>query len=251
MHWRVLLAVCLGWLTTGAQAESLVVFGGDSFPPTTYLLQGKPAGNLVDTLKKISEKTGDTYEIRLYPWKRAYDYALRGDGAILGASTTPERQELFDFSEPIYYNELQLVVSKGHEFAYAKFEDLKGRTVCGGSGISYGAEVDHAIATGVFALERDNDATARLQRVLAGQLQVAIIGHGMQGLEYLVKGHPRLRERRSELSVLPKQLARDPLYLATSKRLQKKDVWARFSIALHELQRSGQLIISRKATDGQ
>ena len=245
MRWRALFAVCLGWIAAGARAETLVVYGGDSFAPSTYLLQGKPAGNLVDILKKVSEKTGDTYEIRLYPWKRAYEYALRGEGAVLGLSMTPERQELFDFSEPIYYNELQLVVVKGNEFAYSKFEDLKDRSVGGGTGISYGPEVDHAIASGAFVLDRDSDATARLQRVLVGQLQVAIIGHGMQGLEYLVKGHPRLSKRRSELSVLPKPLARDPLYLATPKSLQKKDVLARFSKALHELQRSGQLTINR------
>lgn len=245
MRWPTLLAVCLGWMAASGHAGSLIVYGADSFAPTTYLLQGKPAGTLVDILKKVGKKTGDIYEIRLYPWKRAYEYSLRGDGAILGLSMTPDRQELFDFSEPIYYNALQLVVSKGHEFAYDKLEDLKDRTVGGGSGISYGPEVDHAIASGVFMLERDNDATARLQRVLVGQLQVAIIGHGMPGLEYLVKGHPRLIKRRNELSVLPKPLAHDPLYLAAPKSLQKKEVLARFSRALHELQRSGQVSINR------
>jgi polar amino acid transport system substrate-binding protein len=245
MRWRALWVLCLGWVAAGLHAETLVVFGGDTFAPSTYLLQGKPAGNLVDILKKVSEKTGDTYQIRLYPWKRAYDYALRGDGAILGLSMTPERQELFDFSEPIYYNELQLVVVKGNEFAYNKFEDLKDRSVGGGTGVSYGPEVDQAIASGAFVLDRDSDATARLQRVLVGQLQVAIIGHGMQGLEYLVQGHPRLSKRRGELSVLPKPLARDPLYLAAPKGMQKKEVLARFSKALHELQRSGQLTINR------
>lgn len=245
MLWRTLWAVYLGWVCAAVQAESLVVYGGDSFAPTTYVLQGKPAGTLVDILKKVSEKTGDTYDVRLYPWKRAYESALRGDGAILGLSMTPERQALFDFSEPMYYNELQLVVAKGNEFAYAKFEDLKDKTVGGGSGFSYGPEVDQAIADGVFALERDSDASARLQRVLNGQLQVAIIGHGMPGLEYLVKGHPRLSKRFGELSVLPKPLARDPLYLALPKNMPKKDVLVRFSKALHELQRSGQLSINR------
>jgi len=245
MRWRMLLAACLGWAVWGAQAETLVVYGGDAFAPSSYLLQGKPAGTLVDILKKVSEKTGDTYEVRLYPWKRAYEYAVRGDGAILGLSMTPERQELFDFSEPMHYNELQLVVVKGNEFVYTKFEDLKDRSVGGGTGVSYGPEVDQAIASGAFTLDRDSDATARLQRVLVGQLQVAIIGHGIQGLEYLVKGHPRLSKRRGELSVLPKPLARDPLYLATPKSLQKKEVLARFSKALHELQRNGQVTLNR------
>ena len=245
MSWRVWLAIGLVWMAASVRAETLVVFGGDNFAPSTYMLRGEPAGNLVDILKKVSKKTGDTYQIRLYPWKRAYEYALRGDGAILGLSMTPERQELFDFSEPVYYNELQLVVAKGNEFAYNNFEDLKDRSVGGGTGVSYGPEVDQAIANGAFLLDRDSDATARLQRVLIGQLQVAIIGHGMQGLDYLVQGHPRLANRRGELSVLPKPLVRDPLYLAVTKGMQKKEALARFSRALQELQRSGQLIINR------
>ena len=250
MVWRAWLALCLGWLAAAAQSETLVVYGGDSFAPTSYLLNGKPAGTLVDILKKVSQKSGDTYDIRLFPWKRAYEYAARGDGAIFGLSMTPEREEIFDFSEPLYYNELQLVVAKGHEFTYSKFEDLKDRRVGGGSGVSYGPEVDNALATGLLTLERDNDATARLQRVLVGQLQVAIIGHGMAGVDYLVKGHPRLRLRRNELSVLPKPLARDPLYLAVSKNMQKKDVLARFNKALHELHRSGQLVINADQRKG-
>lgn len=244
MPWRVLFAMCLAWCLA-AQAESLVVYGGDAYAPSTYLANGKPAGTLVDILKQVSHKTGDTYVVRLYPWKRAYENALRGDGAIVGLSMTPERQALFDFSEPLYYNALQLVVAKGHEFAFSKLEDLKGRTVGGGAGVSYGPEVDQALASAVFALERDSDATARLQRVLSGQLQVAIIGHGMPGLEHVVQGHPRLMGRRAELSVLPKPLVRDPLYLAAAKSMQKKEVLARFNKALQELERSGQLTVQR------
>ena len=224
-----------------AQAENLVVFGGDAFAPTSYLEQGKPVGVLVDILQKASAKTGDTYEIRLYPWKRAYEYALRGEGAIIGLSMTPQRQKLFDFSDPLYYNELQLVVAKGHEFAFHKIADLKGRSVGGGSGYSYGPDVDRAIETGVINLQRDNDASARLQKVLLGTIDAAIIGHGMQGLEAIVNGHPRLQTRRDDLSVLPRPLARDPLYFAAAKGMHKKDALERLNKALAELQRSGQL----------
>ena len=244
MRWRMLLAMCLAWAAT-AQAASLVVYGGDNYAPSTYLVDGKPAGALVEILQKVSQKTGDTYVLRLYPWKRAYENALRGDGAIVGLSMTPERQALFDFSDPLYYNALQLVVAKGNEFVFSSLDDLKGRSVGGGAGVSYGPDVDQALASGVFTMERDSDATARLQRVLSGQLQVAIIGHGMPGLEHLVKGHPRLSGRRGELSVLPRPLVRDPLYLATAKSMQKKDVLMRFNKALQELERSGQLTVQR------
>lgn len=239
VRWMVGVIACAGMAL--AQAETLVVFGGDSFAPTIYLDKGKPAGTLVRILKKISEKTGDHYEVRLYPWKRAYDHATRGEGAIIGLSMTPARQELFDFSEPLYHNELQLVVAKGHEFAFTKLDDLKGKRIGASVGVSYGAEVDQAIESGRIEFKRDGDPTARLVRVLQGALDAAIVGHGMAGLELLVDGHPRLQPRRDGLSVLPRPLTRDPLYLATAKSMQKKDALGRLNKALAELQRSGQL----------
>ncbi|APW41105.1 substrate-binding periplasmic protein [Rhodoferax saidenbachensis] len=233
------LLLCLGLWSGTARAETLLVFGGDGYAPGTYLLHGEPAGTLVDLLRRISEKTGDEYQVRLYPWKRAYDHAQRGEGAVIGLSMTPERQERFDFSEPMYYNDLQLVVRKGQGFAFRSLSDLKGKSVGGGLGVSYGADVDAAIDAGLFVMERDSDPSERLNKVLLGQLHAAVIGHGMPGLDYLVKKHPRLQARRSELVALPKPLARDPLYFAVAKSMQKRDVVDRLNKALRELQRGG------------
>ena len=235
------LLTALVVLCAPVRAETLQVFGGDTFAPTTYIVNGEPAGALVDILKKVSEKTGDSYQVRLQPWTRAYDQAVRGEGAIVGLSMTPARLELFDFSEPMYYNELQLIVAKGNEFPFKRLDDLKGRTIGGGMGVSYGVEADNAIEAGLFTLERDTDATLRLQKVLAGQLQAAIIGHGDAGLDYLVANHPRLQGRRDDLRALPKPLDINPLYFAVKKTLQKRDVIDRFNKALQELRRSGAL----------
>jgi ABC-type amino acid transport substrate-binding protein len=241
MRWIAILAVSLGLIAGATRAETLVVFGGDNFAPTTYLKHGVPAGTLVDILNKVSKKTGDVYEIRLFPWTRAYELATRGEGAIVGLSMTSQRLEAFDFSAPLYYNELQLVVAKGKAFPFTRLQDLKGRSLGGGLSVSYGADVDAAIAAGFFTLERDTDASIRLQKVLSGQLDAAIIGHGMPGLDSIVKGHPRLRSRQKELAVLPKPLDRNPLYLATAKSMQKKAILERFDKALAELQRNGEL----------
>jgi ABC-type amino acid transport substrate-binding protein len=241
MRWIAILAVSLGLHAGATRGETMVVVGGDNFAPTTYLNHGVPAGTLVDILNRVSKKTGDVYEIRLFPWTRAYELATRGESAILGISITPQRLQTFDFSDPLYYNELQLVVAKGKAFPFTRLQDLKGRSLGGGLGVSYGADVDAALTAGLFTLERDTDASIRLQKVLSGQLDAAIIGHGMPGLDSIVKGHPRLRSRQEELAVLPRPLDRNPLYLATAKSMQKRELLERFNKALAELQRSGEL----------
>lgn len=102
---RVLAATVLCLTALSTRANTVTVFGGEGFSPTTYLDNGKPAGILVDLLNQLSSKTGDDYIVRLLPWKRAYEAALHGDGAIMGLSLTPERRALFSFSEPLHFND--------------------------------------------------------------------------------------------------------------------------------------------------
>lgn len=99
--------------------------------------------------------TGDQYELKLSPWRRAYELALRGEGGLMGASLTDVRAKVFDFSKAVYDDDIQIVTLKGKTFAFSKLTDLKGKTVDGVNGASYGEEVDKAIAAGLFTLERD------------------------------------------------------------------------------------------------
>jgi polar amino acid transport system substrate-binding protein len=232
---RMLGATALCLTAWSARADTVTVFGGDSFAPTTFIANGEPAGTLVDLLKQLSSKTGDEYLVRLLPWKRAYEAALRGEGAIMGLSRTGERRELFEFSEPLHYNDLQLVVHKDRPFVFKRLSDLKGKNIGGGLGVSYGDAVDTALQQGLFSMERDTDATESVFKVLQGRLDAAVIGHGMPGYEAVVTSNPRLVARLGELAVLPHPLERDPLYFAMRKTMGQQDAVARLNKALREL----------------
>lgn len=232
---RILVATAFCVTTWSTHAETITVFGGDSFSPTTYLVDGEPAGSLVDLLKQLSSKTGDEYLVRLLPWKRAYEAALRGEGAIIGLSRTSERDKLFAFSEPMHYNDLQLVVQKDRKFVFRRLLDLKGKTIGGGLGVSYGEAVDTALQQGQFTMERDTDASERIFKVLQGRLDAAVIGHGMPGYEAVITSNPRLAARHEELVVLPHPFERDPLYFAMLKTTAQKGAVARLNKALREL----------------
>lgn len=232
---RMLAATVLCLTAWSAHAETVTVLGGDNFSPTTFLANGEPAGTLVDLLKQLSSKTGDEYLVRLLPWKRAYEAALRGEGAIMGLSLTAERRELFEFSEPLQYNELQLVVHKDRQFVFKRLADLKGKNVGGGLGVSYGDAFDTALQQGLFSMERDTDATERIFKVLQGRLDAAVIGHGMPGYEAVITSNARLAARHGELVVLPHPLERDPLYFAMRKSMPQQEVVVRLNKALREL----------------
>ena len=233
----ILSCVALAWLLVAlkARAETLLVYGDESYPPVVYNRLGKPAGALVEIMGRVSSLTGDTYEIRLFPWKRAYEHARQGRASVMGISKNSERLEVFDFSDPMYFDDIQIVVKKGREFPFKQLSDLKAKTFGGVLGASYGEDVDQAIKNGLFKMDQDTDQKARLHKLLLGRLDGAFIGNGKAAFDNLVDSDPALQKQRSELVVLATPLARDPLYLAIPKSMQKKDLIERFNSALHEI----------------
>ncbi len=235
------LVVVLAMLAVGASvahAETLLVYGDDSYPPVIFSEAGKPTGILVDILRQVSARTGDTYEVRLFPWKRAYEHARAGHAAVVGVSKTAERLEQFDFSDAIYFDDIQIVVKKGREFTFSQLDDLKGKTIGGVLGASYGDRVDAAIKDGLFKIDQDTGQKGRLYKLLLGRVDGAFIGNGTEGFDMVLLSEPGLQARRNELVILSTPLTRDALHLAVAKSLGKKALIERFNLALREVQKA-------------
>jgi polar amino acid transport system substrate-binding protein len=240
--WQVLFGILIGvTLIAPLQAETLLVFGDDSYAPVIHNKDGKPSGFLPAILQRASALTGDRYEIRLTPWKRAYEMAARGDGGLVGVSFTQERSKSFDFSKPVYDDDIQIVTLKDRSFPFAKLDDLKGKVIGGVNGASYGEEVDRAIAAGLFTIDRDVGQAGRLRKLLAGRLDAAFIGNGNSGFDGIVGSVEELRSNRDRFAILPTPLTRDQLHLAFAKTMNKKAVIDRFDDAIEKLRKSGEL----------
>lgn len=239
---RTLALFLIGWgALCPVRAETLVVLGDDAYAPVVYAQEGKSAGILVRILQMASPLTGDTYEIRLSPWKRAYELASRGEGGVVGISFTQERAKLFDFSKPVYDDDIQIVTLKERTFPYARLDDLKGKVVGGVNGASYGDEVDKAIAAGLFVVDRDVGQAGRLRKLLAGRLDAALVGNGNAGFEGAVNSVPELKANRARFVILPTPLTRDALHLAFAKSMHRRAALDRFDAAIDKLRKSGEL----------
>lgn len=234
-------AICIACSSFAATAESLVIFGDESYAPVIYLHEGKPAGILPAIFARIETLTGDKYELRLTPWKRAYEQALRGEGGVTNISFNEDRKQIFDFSKPIYDDDIQIVTLKERSFAYSTLADLKGKVVGGLNGAAYGAEVDKAIAAGLFTIERDFSQVGRLRKLLAGRQDAAFVGNGQVGFNLIIDSSDELKAQRDKFIILPVPLARDPLHLAFAKSMKKQAVLDRFDAALDKLKKSGEL----------
>lgn len=233
-----LAGIVMTAMPSGALADKLVVYGDEAYAPVIYLDNGKPAGILPAIFSRLSKDTGDTYELILVPWRRALVESETNRGGITNISRNKSREIYYDFSLPIYDDDIQLVVLKGKEFRYRELIDLKGKTVGGAYGASYGDDVDRAIAVGVITVERDPGQLSRMRKLLSGRVDVAIVGNGVAGFETLIASAPDLLASRSQFVVLPQPLLRDSLHLAFSKTMNMKPALERFNKALVALKNS-------------
>lgn len=229
-------------LSTSAQAQELFIFGDDNYPPVIYLnKQQQTSGVLPQALEYFRKASGDNFTLKLYPWKRAYANAESGKGGVIGLSKTPPRELIFDFSEPIYNDNINVVVLIGSEFAFESLADLSGRKIGAQAGASYGSAVDAAIETQVIKVERDQSHNSRLKKLLHGRIDAAFIGNGQAGLDQLLEADPQLSKSRKRFIVLPNPLSHDPLYLAFPKSMAMQNFLTRFNQALLEGRSKGQL----------
>lgn len=213
----------------------VIVYGDDSYAPVIYLQDAKPQGFLVDALRRVEARSRTLFDLELMPWNRAYVLASRGQGGLIGVSRNQEREALFDFSRPIYSDDIRIVVLKGKAFPFRDLPDLRGKRIGGVTGASYGERVDAAIREGYIAMDRDIGAANRLRKLAAGHLDAAFIGNGERGLEWLLANDPRLAEFRDRFEVLPVPLTRDPLHLAFLKSMQQRALLDAFDAATKAL----------------
>jgi len=232
------LILCAG-LTLLCQicyAENIVIYGGDSFDPQTYLDNGKPAGVIPALFARISKDTGDTYTFKLLPWKRAIAASAEGKGGIVSFTLNAERAKNYDFSEPTYQNKVRLMVLKENSFTFNTLADLNGLVVGFPLGSSFGDAFDTAVADKKIIAETDTNQVSRLKKLLLGRIDVAILGSS--SFQKVVVTDPLLLANKDRFKTLPNPLLEDWLYLAFAKQMQMKPALERFNKSLSALKKS-------------
>ncbi|HND85991.1 MAG TPA: transporter substrate-binding domain-containing protein, partial [Pseudobdellovibrionaceae bacterium] len=191
--------------------------------PIIGLRDEKPTGILVDELTKLGKKINVEFKFELFPWARALEKSKDGSGGIIGVSKTSEREQVFDYSEPIYVDSIIAVVMKGREISFRTLEDFNGKRIGVQIGASYGEEVDRYLASGKAIVDRDVDRVNRIVKLLNNRIDVAFIGNGHKGLKQIIE-NKSFKDSGKKLIVLPKRIQEDPLYLAFAKKANKTEL---------------------------
>lgn len=86
----------------------------EEYPPITFMKDGKPAGFVTEMVQEIAARRNIPANIRLTPWKNAYNMALLHPNVILfSAERTTEREKLFQWVGPVGKNSAIFYAKKG------------------------------------------------------------------------------------------------------------------------------------------
>lgn len=234
---KPLLWTCGFWLCSllalPSYANEVVIYADEDYPPIMYRdTQGQARGVMADAVRNFEKHSAQTIKLEPTSWRRAYEYAARGKGGIIGLSKTKERLAIFDYSDVIFEDNVYLAVRRGKEFDFKTLSDLRNKLIGMHLGASYGDIVDNAIKEGVFQVDLSTTDAIRIRKLLRGRLDAAIVSNGQIGLDAILKTDPELLANRSEFVVLATPLVRDPLHLGFAKSMKMTSFLREFNQSL-------------------
>ena len=207
-----LLLLALAGCTSPAPTRPLVASGHPDWPPVMYVDNGQIDGVGPALAKLIFADLGIT---ATFPETGAWDVvqtkARSGEVDVLVAAyKTTARLDYMVYCDTYITDPVVLFVKQGHDFAFAKNEDLIGKKGVGTVGDSYGQKFDDFIK-----------ANLQLQRVAGGKEGFDLVENGQADyfIYSLYAGHEELKTAKREgFSTLPHYVAEEPFYLAISKQ---------------------------------
>lgn len=228
----LLMAFLIGASPSAGLGKEIIIFGNHTKSPKIYTAtDGTPKGVLIDIMRYIEKETGDIFHIELGPWKRSYTLMLQGKGGVIGLSKNAERLKIIDYSVPMYFDEMFIVVVKGKEFPFNSLEDLRGEKISVNLGASFGPKFEYG-KKNTFKVVEVSQQGLRLKGLLEGNVDATLVGPGRAGLDALIDKYPVLEKDRDQFVLLPIPFVRDPNYLGFAKTLNMKDYLVSFNKAL-------------------
>ncbi|OUS26909.1 hypothetical protein A9Q99_16995 [Gammaproteobacteria bacterium 45_16_T64] len=178
IYFSLFFSLFLGLCSTTAISEEdiLQISIDQAYPPYMYTSNGNVMGLYPVLISAVFERMGYRAEAKGYPWKRALHLGEVGKSGIGGIYMNEERVKIYDYSDPLYDEELVVYVQKGKEFSFNDVADLRGKKVGLNYGWSYGDAIDRARESGVFVSDdsvRNN--VANFKKLVGGRIDCFVV----------------------------------------------------------------------------
>ncbi len=213
--------------------EPVKIAVDEANPPFMFQGGGKALGLYPALLETAFSRMGVDAEIKAYPWRRALSIGARGEAAVGGIYKNREREEVYDYSKPLFEERILLYVRKGKGFEFKSLQDLKGKTLGTIRGWSYGDEFDKAKQAGLFKTEEVEGDEINFKKLLAGRVDAVL------GIDISAELAIRQQGCQGQVEALERPIAVNKTYIAFAKRLGKVELLERFNAALDEMRKDG------------
>ena len=113
------------WLPTAVSAQQVQLLT-ESYPPFNHVVDGKLTGVGADVMKAIIKELGEQPEIRVLPWKRAYNRVQEEANVGLFSTTrVAPREKLFQWVGPLFKVQDYLFAHRDFSFSIRSLEDAR------------------------------------------------------------------------------------------------------------------------------
>ena len=139
-----LLFTCLLLALPSHAADNKLRVALEHWPP--YIDKDEPEYGLATELVTTAlARAGYSTEVTFEDWTNAMEGTNIGVyDVIVAAWYSPEREELFEFSKPYFYNEIKFIKLKNKSFVYNDFSDLEGLLIGTVANYAYSPEFDNS-----------------------------------------------------------------------------------------------------------
>jgi ABC-type amino acid transport substrate-binding protein len=222
---RAIISLCLGTAAINAWAHRpLAVFLEEFRDSNGRVL---PLSNRsARTIQYINDKSGLALQAHSLPWNRAQAKCLNGEGIIFGLSKTPARLKRYQFSDPVLTTHVWGIVHDPALAGLTRVEQLKGKVVSIGLGVSHGAEFEKYRNT-LFRVDEDpSTLLLRFKKLLARRSDLMLWTNRRFDQAERVRQHlyqvvlPELHDAavsQQPFYVLDKPLFQDTIHFAAAK----------------------------------
>ena len=225
-----------------ASADNVIVVT-ENYPPYNYKQNDQLLGLSTDVIRKVMDASGLEYEIRLYPWARAYTMALTQDNVLIYTiMRTKERESLFHWIVFLGKSEFYLMgrSDKNYESSIPELITKKYKAVCVINDASCEWLREAGFPNDLIHEVPDNIESSEIKMILNGRVDFFVADPVYLNYRLQQIGIPEKRFKKIS------KIHEGRYYLAAGKQL-KQNVLERIQEARDSLNAGGlQMIILHK-----
>lgn len=241
-HKHLALLASLLMLSALAHAEtvcpSLLITGHPDYMPVAWAEEGRITGAAPELVTTIAKELGvKTVTSKDYgSWEQAQAAVRDGEAdVIFGIYRNDERMKWLDYVEPPFMMDpVALIERRGDGFAYAKWDDLKGRRGITNEGESFGNEFDHFMASSL-TVARSQGVDKAFDALLDKRADYLIIGL------YPGRNEARKLGIAQQVTFLPTEVVSQAMYVGFSKKSKCNALKAGFAESLRKAVAAGRV----------